>query len=165
VNSSCISPPKACKVTELQSDIIASPATPPAVVDAPITVARSLTPPAVALVLQASAVVEFFEVKPPDLAALEVGSEGATLMWSRRSAQLAVKSRGGTKLPAPPRRRLPSKVVPRQRLACLRSCSVHLSCCFVAAASPDRIGVLGRAPRSAWCVKMEVPCGCARCCE
>jgi hypothetical protein len=94
-------PPVACEAVELQSDIVILLATPPTIVDASVAVVRSLNPPAVALVLQASSVVESFEAKPPDLAALEVGPKGAALMWSYQSAWLAAKNRGWTKLPLP----------------------------------------------------------------
>jgi hypothetical protein len=94
-----------CEVVEF--DIVASSATPPAVVNASVADVRSSTPPAVALELQAVGVVESFEARLSDIAALEMGLKGAALVCPRRCTQLGAKSRGGTSKLLVPRRRLP----------------------------------------------------------
>jgi hypothetical protein len=159
-----ILPLAACEAMELQSNVVVLPAIPPSVVGASDAVVRSSTPSTVALVQHASDVVETFKAKPPDLVALEVGLKGAALMWSRRGAWLATKSRGGTKLPQPRlRRRLPNKMVWRRSLACPWSCLLCLSRRFFVAAPPSRVEGLDGALRSAWCEQMEDPCGRASC--
>jgi hypothetical protein len=98
---SSVLPLAACEAMELQSNVVVLPSIPPSVVGAPNAVVRSSTPSTVTLVQHASDVVESFKAKPPDLVALEVGLKGAALMWSRRGAWLATKSRGGTSSPRP----------------------------------------------------------------
>jgi hypothetical protein len=86
---------------------VASYATPPTVVDASVADVRSSTPPVVALELHAVGVVESFEVRLSDLAALEMGLKGAALVCPRWCTQLGAKSHGGTSKLLVPRRRPP----------------------------------------------------------
>jgi hypothetical protein len=158
--------PVACEVVDLQYTFgvsIAPPRPPlPIVVDAPANFIGSLTPPMVALVLQATSVREFFKAKPSDLAALEVGPKGVALVRSCRSARLAVKCRGGTIKLLVPCCLLPSKVLSRRRMAHPKSCSLRplhggtsSDLCFVPAAAPDRSGVSGGFLQSAWYKDVE----------
>jgi hypothetical protein len=107
---------------------------PPVVVDALVIIVGLLTSPVVALELHATGVVESFEAKPPDFAALEVGQKGAALVCSRRSAQLAPKCHGGTFKLSVPRRRTPQQggleaVHGSPKIVFLVSWS-SLHCCF-----------------------------------
>jgi hypothetical protein len=79
-------PPVACEVVDLQSDLAIPPASPPVVVDAPVTVIGSSTLPTVALEHQVTGAGESFKAKPPNLSPLEVCLKGATSMCSHRSA-------------------------------------------------------------------------------
>jgi hypothetical protein len=116
--------------------------------DALIVVIRSLAPPSVASVLSGIGVGDSLKVKPPDIAAFEVGRKGFGPLCTRRSARLAAKCHGGTFVLPVPRRRLPGRVVSRQRFICPRSCSYHplrggtssSHCCLASPAPPGRVG-------------------------
>jgi hypothetical protein len=151
-------------VVDSQSDILVSSASLPVAVDVSVAIVGSLDFSVVALGLHASSVVEFFEVKPPDLAAWEVDPMGA-VVCSRQSARLVAKCRGGTfKLPVP-RHRLPGKVVSKQRMTHPRSCSSCLGLRFIAAASFDRSGMFGGFLRSAHYKDVEALLDRTGCCE
>jgi hypothetical protein len=128
---------------------------PPVVVDALVIVIGLLTSPAVALELQATGVVESFEVKLPDFAALEVGLKGAALVCSRRSAQLAPKCHEGPSSFWFLVTALPSKVVLRQRMAHPRSCSLCPGLHFTVASPLGHFGVSGGFLQSAWCKDVD----------
>jgi hypothetical protein len=135
------------------------------VMDVPVVVVGSPAFSVMVLGLQASGVVESFEGKPSDLAALEVGPKGATLVCSHRTARLAAKCRGGAfKLPVPCRH-LPYKVVSKWHMARPRSCSSRLGLRFVAAAPLGHSGMSCGFLRSACYKDVETLFSCVGCYE
>jgi hypothetical protein len=95
-------PPVAREVVIPQSDPDVPYAHRSAVGDASAAVARSSTPPSVALELHAIGVGESFKAKPPDITTLEPGHKGSTIACIHQSARLATKCLRGTfSLPAP----------------------------------------------------------------
>jgi hypothetical protein len=125
---------------DLQSNFVIPSATPP---DCGCTGCRRrvIDRPLVVLDLHATGVGESYKANPHNFATLEVCLKGAASVSFRRSARRAVKCHGGTFECPVPHRCLPSKVVPRQHMACPRSCSLHPLhggtssglCCIVAA--------------------------------
>jgi hypothetical protein len=93
----------------------------------PVAIIGSPFPLVESLELQAIGVMVSFEAKSPDIAPLEVGPKGASLLCSLRSARLAVKSHEGTFKPLVPHSHLPNKVISRRRLARPRLCSLRFS--------------------------------------
>jgi hypothetical protein len=104
----------ACELVELQPNFVSSSATPPVVMDMPVAIIGSPSPLVEALELHGFGVMVSFEAKKsPDIAPLEVGPKGASLLCSLRRARMAMKSHP------------PSKVISRRHLAHPRS-----SLCF-----------------------------------
>jgi hypothetical protein len=136
---------------------VASYATPPTVVDASVADVRSSTPPVVALELHAVGVVESFEVRLSDLAALEMGLKGAALVCPRWCTQLGAKSHGGTSKLLVPRRRPPPPG--RWSLGGAWLVLGRVLCVSIVASLllllPDHVGVSDGILRLAWCTEVE----------